>query len=339
MSKRFSALPDTAEVENLAASRLKLFVLASFSLVVVVGLAALLVFFLAIRGAEQSLVPDVVGKPLTEALLELQAKELYPRLQLRYSQNAEDKDIVLDQEPQSGAIVKAGRRIKLVVSRGLMVEKIEDFVGRGFDDVKSQLSALFSTSAKPLLSVKDPPMYEFSPEPAGTILEQDPPAGTDVVGPLALEFIVSRGSGKEKFKVPDIVGLPYIDAIDRLSEAGVCFTVGIRPALAGEKPETVMSQDPAGQSVIDLGTRVAIEVTMPSDLTEEEAFGVFSASLPEYPYALALKLDAMLPNGERRRLYDADHPGGEFSVPYRLPRGTVLTLTALNRMEKREELP
>jgi hypothetical protein len=32
-----------------------------------------------------------------------------------------------------------------------------------------------------------------------------------------------------------------------------------------------------------------------------------------------------------------DHPGGEFNVPYRLPEGSVLILSVLNRELVREE--
>jgi beta-lactam-binding protein with PASTA domain len=76
------------------------------------------VFFSALKGAEQTMVPDVRGKPLIESLLELQQKELYPRIEVRYASQTPVRGIVLEQDPIAGTIVKAGRRIRLVVSRG-----------------------------------------------------------------------------------------------------------------------------------------------------------------------------------------------------------------------------
>lgn len=47
----------------------------------------------------------------------MQVKELYPKIQLRYSDVPGDKGMILEQNPVAGTIVKASRRIDLVVSR------------------------------------------------------------------------------------------------------------------------------------------------------------------------------------------------------------------------------
>lgn len=328
---------DLDKIESYVAARLRIFIAAAVALIAFVTLVALTVFFIAVRGAEQTMVPDVSGKELTAALLELQAKELYPRIQLRYSQDAADKGTILDQDPSPGAIVKAGRRIKLVVSRGVVVDKVENYVGQNLDDVKMHLQTLFSTSSRPLLALKEPPMYQFSTEAAGTILEQKPEPGTDVAGPTRLEFVVSRGPENAMVKVPDLVGLPIADAMERIRQSGIFFSFSVRPAQSGEAGETVVSQLPAGQAVVTANTRVALVVSVPNKVPAGEIFGVFERMLPEYPYPLSLKLEALLPTGERRRLVATDHPGGAFTAPYHLPEGSVLILSILNREVLREE--
>ena len=45
----------------------------------------LVVFFNNVQGPEKVLVPNVIGKNLEDALLEMQVKELYPKINLRYS--------------------------------------------------------------------------------------------------------------------------------------------------------------------------------------------------------------------------------------------------------------
>jgi beta-lactam-binding protein with PASTA domain len=94
------------------------FALLCLGLILFVSAVAVIVFFAALRGAEQTMVPDVREKPLIEALLELQQKELYPRIELRYSNLVPERGVVLEQDPRAGTIVKAGRRIRLVVSLG-----------------------------------------------------------------------------------------------------------------------------------------------------------------------------------------------------------------------------
>ncbi len=328
---------DLDAVETYVAARLRAFIAAAAALLAFTALIALTVFFIALRGAEQTMVPDVQGKELTAALLELQAKELYPRIQLRYSQSAADKGTILEQEPAAGSIVKAGRRLKLVVSRGVVVDKVESYIGQNLDEVKMHLQTLFSTSAKPLLSLKEPVVYQFSTEAAGTILEQKPEAGFEIAGPTKLEVIVSRGPENAMVKVPDLVGLPISDAMDRIRESGVFFAFSVRKAQGSEKAGAVVSQLPAGQTVVASNTRVALVVSAPAELAEGEVFGLFSRELPEYPYPLSLKLEALLPSGDRRRVVSIDHPGGSFTAPYVLPEGSVLILTVLNRELYREE--
>ena len=336
---RFDIHFDLESIETYIGEHLRLFVTAAAALVAFVALIAVTVFFIAIRGAEQTMVPDVVGKELTAALLELQVKELYPRIQLRYSQSTADKGNILEQDPRPGAIVKAGRRIRLVVSRGVVVDKVDNYLGQNLDDVKIHLQTLFSTSARPLLSLKEPPLYLFSTEAAGTILEQKPEAGVDIAGPVKLEFVVSKGPENAVIKVPDLIGLPIADALERIRQAGVVADFALRPPQDKESPETVVSQVPGGMEIVAAHSRIAVVVAAPASAGADEVFGLFSRDLPQYPYPLALKLDGLLPTGERRRIAQMDHPGGSFTVPYKLPRGSTLILTVLNREAAREDLP
>ena len=120
-------------------NRPKLFALCCLGLVAFVAAVAAISFFAALRGAEQTMVPEVRGKDLVEALLELQQKELYPRIDLRYSGAAADKGRVLEQSPRAGSIVKAGRRIRLVVSQGMVLSAVGDYVGRNVEDIRMEL--------------------------------------------------------------------------------------------------------------------------------------------------------------------------------------------------------
>ncbi len=82
---------DLSAIEDYVSNHLKLFISMTVGILVFVGVIALSIFFIAVRGGEQTMVPDIQGKELTAALLELQVKELYPRIQLRYSQTAQDR--------------------------------------------------------------------------------------------------------------------------------------------------------------------------------------------------------------------------------------------------------
>ena len=328
---------DLSSIEDYVANHLRLFILSVAGLVLFVGIIAVSVFFIVVRGAEQTMVPDVVGKELTQALLELQVKELYPRLQLRYSQSSQEKGLILEQEPRPGTIVKAGRRIRLVVSQGVVLNRVENFIGRNIDEVRMDLQTIYASSGSlPLLSLKEPLMYEFSPEVPGTILAQKPEPYTDISGPLSLEFVVSRGWENTTVTVPQLTGLSFSAALDLISASGINFRFSTRERNDGEQGEIVVSQNPPVNTVAPINTVVELMVTNPVRYDSNEVFGVFRYTIPANPYPLAVRLEAQLPSGERIRMFNVDYMGGEFTVPYKLPVGTSLVLIMLNREIHRE---
>jgi beta-lactam-binding protein with PASTA domain len=331
---------DLDAIESYVANHLRFFISLALGLIVFVGIIALTVFFIAVRGAEQTMVPDVRGKDLTEALLELQVKELYPRIQLRYSQSANDKGLILEQNPGGGTIVKAGRRIRLVVSQGVVINTVENYTGRNIDEVRMDLRTLFASTGniQPLLSLKEPFMYQFSAEPAGTILRQSPEPGTHISGPMVLEFVVSRGLENAITRVPALTGLSVSDALEQIGKAGIGFSFSLRPVRENETAETVVYQEPPAESSVAVNTVVFVMLGAPLQVDEGEVFGLFSYTLPENPYPLPVSLEALLPSGERRLLASINHPGGDFTLPYRLPLGASLILSMLNREIYREEI-
>jgi beta-lactam-binding protein with PASTA domain len=283
------------------------------------------------------MVPDVTGKELTVALLELQVKELYPRLQLRYSQTSADRGLILEQEPRPGTIVKAGRRIRLVVSQGVVINKVDNFIGRNIDEVKMDIQTVYTSSGSiPLLSIREPLMYEFSSETPGTILAQKPESGTDISGPVTLEFVVSRGRENATVSVPNLVGLTIPRALELVSDSGINFVFTERDRRENERGEVVISQIPPAETTAPINTIVEILVTTPERITENEIFDIFRYSIPPNPYPLEVRLEALLPSAERIRLFSVNYSGGNFTVPYKLPVGTVLILSMLNRELYRE---
>jgi beta-lactam-binding protein with PASTA domain len=324
-------------IEGYVANHLRLFISMAFGLMVFVGVIAASIFFISVRGAEQTMVPDVRGKELTEALLELQTKELYPRIQLRYSQSSWDKGQILEQEPRAGTIVKAGRRIRLVVSRGVMINTVENYLGRNVDEVRMELRTLVAEAnsaggaGQPLFILREPFMYEYSSEPAGLILQQNPEPGTGISGSTTLEFVVSRGPRETLRTIPDLTGLSIAESLAEIGQSGINFIFSWREPDDGETDGVVVSQEPRGNSQAPTGTQVQLVITPPEDLEAGEVFDIFRYPVPENPYPMLVRLEALLPNGERRQLITVNYRGGEFTVPYRLPAGTALSLFMLNR--------
>src|SRR5208337_5240048 len=103
---------DSPEIRNLK--------IYSFLFIGIIGLMIVIgtvTFSIAVRGQPETLVPNLQGRDVLDALMDLQGKELYADVQVQYSSDTE-KGTVLSQRPAPGTLVKAGKRVILRVSKG-----------------------------------------------------------------------------------------------------------------------------------------------------------------------------------------------------------------------------
>ncbi len=297
--------------------------------VILTGFSALAIFFLVVKSPEQVLVPDVTGKELTEALQEMQVKELYPRIQLRYSDSNEEEGFVLEQSPSGGSIAKAGRRINLVVSQGAILDRVGDYVGMPVEDLRTQLQTLFAASSSPMIRIPDMLMYESDDSEPGTILEQNPPPNTNLARPITLELVVSSGKADDEARIPNITGMSLNDALLQLTRNKIIFMFTAQELAEGQEPGTIVSQVwPVGEETVPIYTRVETVIAMPSAPVDGIVYGMIQETLPQYPYALKINLVASPPEGDDYSIVSFYHTGRELTIPYAVPQGTTITLSA-----------
>ncbi|MDR2072090.1 MAG: PASTA domain-containing protein [Spirochaetaceae bacterium] len=321
---------DLESLEDYMGNHLRLFISFTIGLLVFVGLIALSIFFIAVRGKEQVVVPDVTGKELTQALLELQVKELYPQIQLRSSQEGEERGLILEQDPKGGTIVKAERRIGLVISQGMALDTVGNYLGKNVNDVRQEIQARNAQAGNTLITLKEPFMYQYSGETAGLVLQQNPSPDSEITGHTTLELVVSRGQENARLTVPNFTGLSIQDALSRLSQLKASFIFTMRNAAEGESPGMVSSQNPANGTEIYTTDKITLNVTAPAPAPGETA-GLFRFNLPASPYPLPMTVEAELPNGTRQQIVNTNHSGGEITVPYRLPNGSSVILSVVGR--------
>ena len=239
-----------------------LMIVAMFAFMVLIGFVT---FWLSVRGAEEVLVPKVENKELISALIEMQEKELYPRIQVRYSSDY-PKGMIIDQKPSSGTIVRAGRRVTLTVSRGPVIDRVEDYVGQKVEDVRIHLQTLFA-SYRALLKIKEPVSYVFDPEPAGNILAQKPEPGTVIDSVTELELVVSRGPRGEPVTVQEFTDMEFHNAIAQLSNSNFPFIFAVRRAEGDEGRGVIVSQTPEAESEVPYGSVMQLTMTRPERRT------------------------------------------------------------------------
>ena len=284
-----------------------------------------IVFFVAVKGSEEVLVPNVTGLQLEEGLLEMQVRELYPKIQLRYSDVPGDEGMILEQDPVAGTIVKASRHIDLVVSRGVIVNQVEDYTGMKLDDLRIKLQTLFSGN-RTLITIAEP-LYKADDSEAGTILGQNPPPGTQISQPVELELVVSRGPSYEQTRVPNLIGMTVQEMLAQMSRTKIAFDFTARSAtteeVAAGKEGTIVAQAPSREFVPN-HSRLSVEFAFPTKPVNGDTYGIFTVQLPAYPYALNMQVQAVKSDGSTSTLTSFSHPGGQLTVPYALPKGCLL---------------
>lgn len=306
--------------------------ITSIVMLIVMVLISMVGFFVNLKNEDQVLVPNVAGSPLEDALIELQAKELYPRLQLRFSDDANERGRVLSQNPTAGSVVKAGRRITLVVSRGTIIDKVDNYIGKNIKDVEQLFASIFTSSSKKLLIIKEPYQSIVDESPLGTILSQNPPAGTEISTTTEIEFVVSKGDEPDLVEVPNFIEMDITTLYATMTSTPLIFSFAKGEVLDDIDVPVVSSQNvSAGESVATFSN---IELVLNMPTKEGFVFGIYDTDLPKYPEKVDISCDAVLPDNTTTSLVVLRHYGGNFQIPYYLPIGSVVTITAQNQAVK-----
>ena len=340
------------------------FVIYTIGLIIILGVACVSIFLAYNKGQERVLVPDVVGSNIYRAQLLLQEKELYPKLQLRYSDIPGQAGLIISQNPKPGTVVKASSRVTLVVSRGIVFDHVGNYIGSNLDALKQTLDALYAGAEIPSLTIGEP-IFIQDDSLAGTILQQEPEEGTPITSPVELKLVVSSGPQSVKVSVPDFKGKTISQVYEILSNTKLTVDFTQHIAKDDETPGTVVKQIvPHNKNELPEYSRITVEFAMPqfvedesqetmtkidiTNKTEGEAandslvrdttgyvHGILSTVIPEYPYAVPVKVDVLPQEGARYTLVTFNHIGGQLSVPYAAPNGSVLVLSVLDREVER----
>ncbi|MFO7767846.1 MAG: PASTA domain-containing protein [bacterium] len=118
---------------------------------------------------------------------------------------------IIDMQPPAYSRVKKGRTVRVVVSRGPEEIIVPDLVRMSEGQARSRLQEMRLT----LGTVTTRP--DNAPE--GTIIGQNPSAGTKTVNPR-VDLVVSTGPETRRVRVPNLVNLDVYEAIEVIKERG-----------------------------------------------------------------------------------------------------------------------
>ncbi len=126
------------------------------------------------------------------------------------------KGVVMNQRPEAGSSVRAGRLVSFVVSDGMLAHLMPDLRYQSMREVNLDLGRAHIKLGKIVYAKSDV-------VPAGHVIDQDPQPLANVLEDDTVNLTVSKG-GAPVLHVPDVVGMTIDDARTAISRAGV--TIG-----------------------------------------------------------------------------------------------------------------
>jgi eukaryotic-like serine/threonine-protein kinase len=243
-------------------------------LVLVVGGIALLWFLQRDEGGDRAVVPAVVGMTEADAVREITDAGLEPVANPGESNRPEG--IVFAQAPGGGSQLKEGEPVVISVSTGPpstttltttttqtvtqpsppppppATVTLPDAVGQN----QVEAGDLLEGSGVVADSYPVP-----SDEPAGTVISQNPAAGTVVKEGDTVRLNVSLGPDpRETSEIPDVTGLEASQARHRARAEGFTVRTVERQAPSAEEVGEVLTQSPASGTAAPVLTQITIYV-------------------------------------------------------------------------------
>ncbi|MDX6439070.1 MAG: eukaryotic-like serine/threonine-protein kinase [Gaiellaceae bacterium] len=192
-------------------------------------------------------VPNVVGQSRDQAVSELVSAGL--KANVVPINSLQPVNTVLATAPKAGTQLIEGSTVRVNVSKGPKPIPVPNVIGTAFETAQSQLQGIGFGVARE--DVDDP-------APAGTVVGQNPSAGTQQSKGSVVTLQVS--SGPQTSQVPDVTSQTEADALAQLQQSG--FQAQVVEEIVNDQfnDGKVLSQDPEGGTDAEQGTTVVIVV-------------------------------------------------------------------------------
>ena len=223
---------------------------------VVIGVVVALLAVIGIVAAAMALggnqemvnVPDVSNKPIAEARSELQAAGFTIGTETEvYNPDVEAGNVV-STDPAAGVQAAKGSSVNITISKGTEQVTVPDLRGMSADDAQRVLAS-YGLNGQQGDTVFSDDVEE------NRVAQQDIAAGTTAYKGDTITFHLSKGP--ETASVPNVQGLDFETARDRLEAAG--FTVSLQWRDDSAAVNTVIRQSVTGTA--KLGTTITLTIS------------------------------------------------------------------------------
>jgi eukaryotic-like serine/threonine-protein kinase len=221
-----------------------LFILSS-----VAFLSAITAMRLAVQGREVAM-PDIVGKSAVPARQVLHGRGIGMKIEDRIYSD-QPTDTVVRQSPPPNEHVKTGQSAHVVLSLGPQRFTIPELQNRSLRAAQVEL-------LRGGMQLGEVSSFYVPGGVADAVTEQDPsPGTTDMTGPH-VSLLVSLGARPPAYVMPDLMGLPLVEAQSKLGSAGLRLSKLTPEPNTGSATGTVIGQTPARGKRIDANSDIEL---------------------------------------------------------------------------------
>ena len=204
-------------------------------------------------GPPQVAVPNVVGMTQATATTAINSAGLVLGAVTTQSSSTVPAGSVISQNPAAGTNVISGSAVSLVVSSGPPQVAVPNVVGM----TQATATTAINSAGLVLGAVTT---QSSSTVPAGSVISQNPAAGTNVISGSAVSLVVS--SGGAGVLVPKVVGLSLLTAYEDITKAGLKIGTLMPQQSDDVRFGYIIRQTPMPGTTVNLGSVVSLVVSV-----------------------------------------------------------------------------
>ncbi|PUB18131.1 Stk1 family PASTA domain-containing Ser/Thr kinase [Paenisporosarcina sp. OV554] len=209
-----------------------------------------IIAFPGMFGPEKIEVPDVANKSLNEAIDKVEEVGFIAGNETEESSEEIEEGKVIRTIPENGKIREEGTEIDFIISSGKELVSLPDYEGRDINEVRELLA---EQNFKSIETVE-----EFSQEPVGTIISQEPSGDSELIpDETELVFVVSKG--QELYSVIDLTKQYNEKTLNDYAKSSGFNIRIVNEEFSADVPEGfVISQKPVAGTQLEPGSSIDI---------------------------------------------------------------------------------
>jgi serine/threonine-protein kinase len=250
-------------------------------------------------------VPNVLNKAEAQANEMLRSAGLLPKTMTSNYNDLVPAGQVFQQNPEAGMRIRPGRPVNLYISLGPASFIVPDMYGEHIDNAPARLSkAGFHLGSVQKIYTKQ--------VPNGRIINQSPKKGQEFTTAVNVDLVIADSRNPPKVSMPTLTAQPLALAEELLTRPDYNLQLALVQYVADDAspPLSVVRQDPPAGKEVPIGSRVEVDVAVPTAYKEQTQRTVnLKIPVPNGPDEQQVKIKYYDDLGEQIKLDEKHHPG------------------------------